>query len=490
MADTRPMETMPVDEWERYRKRLPKNFQLTADARGYCVWVNGRTRRVCGRLPKEEALKIFHRRHGEWSSDRQPEPEASDDLTVKQLAELFMERQEKRVRLGKLARRTYDDYRRVIEAFLKSVGPGRAVGELRPGDFGRYAETVKGSSPYTLSQHVAYIKAVFRWAYAADQIATPVRFGPDFVKPSASELRARREKVEKRLSPKEVRTLFKAAGPVQRAWIALGINGGFDNADVANLSREVIDWKEATLDFRRRKVGHERRIIPLRPETVKLLKAYKRPEPIDQADADVFFITRHGRRYCREKEHQTDAGRLEKATPINGVSSEFAKFMKRAGVVTDGRGYRSLRTTFRTLADAVLDERASHTIMGHRGGITAHVSAQYVEVVDRKRLQAVVDHVWSKIFGRRPGRWFAALAKREAATARDQKSPPSTSTSAGAGSVGPSQRPAQESLRTRRQRRAGEAASRGNSPRNKAAPGASRRRRGSAAARARASPRP
>ncbi len=80
------------------------------------------------------------------------------------------------------------------------------------------------------------IRTVFRYGYDAGIIDKPVRYGPEFVKPSEAEIRKHRAKSGKRmLTPEQCRQLLATADGQMRTMILLGLNCGFGNHDVATL---------------------------------------------------------------------------------------------------------------------------------------------------------------------------------------------------------------------------------------------------------------
>jgi integrase len=74
----------------------------------------------------------------------------------------------------------------------------------------------------------------------------------------------------------EIRVMLAAAPAALKAMILLGINCGFGNTDVANLTVKNLDLKGGWCNYPRPKTGISRR-CPLWPETVKAIKAALEP---------------------------------------------------------------------------------------------------------------------------------------------------------------------------------------------------------------------
>ena len=141
---------------------------------------------------------------------------------------------------------------------------------------------------------------------------------------------------------------------------------------------------------------------PLWPETTTALRESlaKRPAPKDSADADLFFITRCGDGWAKDRAE-------------NPLSDLTAKLLRRLEI--DGRkglGFYTLRHTFRAIADEAKDQPAADFIMGHE---VAHMSSVYREGVSDERLKAVADHVREWLFGTRESA-EAACASAQYAT--------------------------------------------------------------------------
>ena len=97
--------------------------------------------------------------------------------------------------------------------------------------------------PHRLGKTIQFIRCVFKYAYDADLIDRPVRFGPGFKRPSKKTLRLHRAKQGPKLfTADEIRRLLDAAGVQLKAMILLGINCGFGNADCGNLPLPPWTW--------------------------------------------------------------------------------------------------------------------------------------------------------------------------------------------------------------------------------------------------------
>ena len=166
----------------------------------------------------------------------------------------------------------------------------------------------------------------------------------------------------------------------------LGVNCGYGNHDCATLPFRALDLNAGWIEHARPKTGIDRR-CPLWPETIEALTAAiaKRRKPKDEAHNGLVFIT-------------AALGTFAKDTSDSPVAKEFAKLVKSLGLQQKGRGFYSLRHTFRSIARHAKDLDAVRQIMGHQN---VHVEEGYEhEPVDDDRLRAVVNHVRDWLFAK------------------------------------------------------------------------------------------
>jgi integrase len=239
---------------------------------------------------------------------------------------------------------------------------------------------------------------VFKHAFEAGLIPSPVRFGPGFKRPSKKTLRIHRaQQGHKLFTAAEIRALVQGAlvvgaegpelvqpAPQLRAMLLLGINCGLGNSDVGNLPLAALDLDTGWLDYPRPKTGMQRR-CPLWPETVEALHEALagRPAPKKPDHFGLAFITKYGLSWAKD-------------TPDSPVTKETKKLLESLGI--NGRkrlGFYSLRHTFRTVADEAKDQPAADFIMGHE---VPHMSSVYRETISDRRLRAVADHVRTWLF--------------------------------------------------------------------------------------------
>jgi integrase len=307
-------------------------------------------------------------------------------LTVKSLANGFLNHKRDLHEAGELSPRTWAQYKETCDLLVAQLGKQRLVSDLGPDDFAKIrGRLVKRWKPITVGNFIQRVRVVFKYAADNDLIEHPVRYGQAFKRPSKKTLRLEKARQGHKLfSREEIHKLLDAASVPVRAMLLLGINCGFGNADCGRLPLRALDLERGWLDYPRPKTGINRR-CPLWPETVSALKEAlsQRPEPKCPEDGGLVFITRFGQAWHKDSTE-------------NPVAYEVGKLLRKLGINgRKGLGYYTLRHTFRTVADESKDQPAVDYIMGHE---IPHMSSVYRETISDTRLRAVVEHVRAWLF--------------------------------------------------------------------------------------------
>jgi integrase len=278
------------------------------------------------------------------------------------------------------------EYPATTDRLIAAFGKTRLVEDLAADDFEALRdELAKQFGPVRLGNEIQKVRTVFKYAFESGLIDRPVRYGPQFKKPSASVLRRHRAQQGRKLfAAAEVRRMLDAADPQLRAMILLGVNCGFGIADCGRLPLSVLDLDSDIIDYPRRKTGIARR-CPLWPETVAALREWLgiRKEPKDSIFKSLVFLTAQGRPWHKENMSGPlpfKFGRLLRRLSINGRK---------------GLGFYTLRHVFRTVADESKDQPAVDYIMGH---VDASMAGHYREAISDERLWAVTAHVRRWLF--------------------------------------------------------------------------------------------
>jgi integrase len=263
---------------------------------------------------------------------------------------------------------------------LEVFGVRRLVEGLRPADFTELRRQIAATRGATATgTEMTRIRVLFNWAYQSGLVEVPIRYGPEFRRPSKRLLRLEQEGKTKLFESEEILALLGAAEAVLRPMILLGINAGLGNADVGRLRFDHLDLESGWVVFPRPKTGI-RRTCPLWPETVEAIRAWlsQRPEAESPETRELVFLTRRRQGWHKE-------GRME-----DPLSLRFRKLTQAADCYRRRRGFYALRHTFETIAGGAKDQVAVDAIMGH---VDATMAGHYRHGISSRRLIDVVDYV-------------------------------------------------------------------------------------------------
>lgn len=365
-------------------------FPLTPHPNGsWCKKINGKLH-YFGPWDDPDAALARYRAQADKLHAGEPLGVDASRVTVKDILDRVLESKLADAEAGKIVKSWYAAYLQAAVRFTRYVG-AIAVTDLTPDHFSGFLASRQGKG---VNKTVQCIRTLFNHA-AGEDWCQPVRFGKQFKKTDrAFERRLRRERL---FTPAECQKMVEGAEGQIKAMILLGLNGGMGQSDVANLRGG--DVTGDLIDYRRHKTGAAR-MIPLWSETVVAISTYlsgKKPE-------DLVFVTAYGNAWVREQASRKSSG---KVSTIDAVSLEFGKLLARMEIwktnkagrpVSDGRGFYTLRRTFRTAADGQGDQRAIDLVMGHTAAAN-DMGAVYIQRIERERLDSVVVHVRKILFG-------------------------------------------------------------------------------------------
>lgn len=381
-------------------------FPLTAHPNGqWCKKVRGKVHFFGIWAEPETALNRYLTLAVDLHSGRQPHNStvSAEGLTVKETCNAYLNWQKDKMEANEIGERWFEDCRSILKGFAKSLGNNRLVADLRPDDFQQYRNRqAKGLGVHALTREITVVRSVFKYAYESDLIDRPMKFGTGFSAPSAAMKRKAKAQVERQHGKKlfrkeELLSILNSSGPLLKAAVLLGLNGGFGNLDCAKLPISAIDFEVGVIEYSRPKTG-VRRIVPLWPETTDALRKIltdERPKPADEKSAKLALLLPTGRPFVRQIVARSKNGGPNRISRLDLLSRQFTELLKELKIHRNGIGFYALRHTFRTWADAAKDQHAVHLIMGHA---IPGMSGIYVEEISIDRLRAVADHVRSKLW--------------------------------------------------------------------------------------------
>ena len=364
------------------------DFPLFAHAAG--VWAKKVKQRLYYFGPwadPEGALKRWLEQKDDLLAGRTPRPK-TEGLALRDLANRFLTAKKHLADNGEITPRTYADYFTTCRQVIAVLGKHRLLTDLGGDDFDHLRRCLaKTRGPVALGDSINRVRMLFKYAYDADLIDRPIRYGASFKRPSRKVIRIARAKAGPRMfEANELRAILEAAPMPIKAMMLLGLNCGFGNSDCATLPIKALDLSVGWVRFPRPKTGVDRR-CPLWPETIAALQEAVASRPTPKADKDdgLAFITKYGQGW---------AGGTTTARPL---SAEFRKLLVKLGLHRNGLGFYTLRHVFETIGGDSRDQVAVDHIMGHAPG-SSDMSAVYRERIDDDRLVAVTDHVRKWLF--------------------------------------------------------------------------------------------
>jgi integrase len=360
------------------------DFLLFAHASGqWAKKVRGRMHYFGVWSDPDAALARYLEQKDDLHAGRKPRPDP-DAVTVKDVANAFLNHKKALLDAGELSPHTWAKYRTAAAEVVACLGKARLAADLDPQDFVPLRDRMARKwGPYRLADMIQHARSVFKHGYDAGLLPVPTRFGPGFTRPTKKAMRLHKARQGPKLfTADEIRRLLAAASAPLRAMTLLGINCGLGNTDCANLPLAALDLDGGWLDYPRPKTGIARRCW-LWPETVAALRVVlaERTEPRDARHADLVFLTRYGRPWARD-------------TYSGPLTQRVRELLDRLGI-NGHRNFYTLRHSFRTVADEAKDQPAADYIMGHE---VPHMSSIYRETISDDRLRDVANHVRAWLF--------------------------------------------------------------------------------------------
>ncbi len=322
----------------------------------------------------------------------------SDEITVYDLCNLFLERQQARAKAGEITNRHFSDCLLTCKLVTSHFGKFMRAAKLRAADFKALREKFSPTwGPVKVSNELQRVRTFFKWAFESELIESIPNFGPDFKKPSRAVVRRDKQQRQSSRGGKldftadEIRKLLNNSSDWMHACILLGINGGLNNSDCGRLSSNFLELDSGWYDLARHKTGIPRR-FPLWKETVEAVRIAMKQRPDAKKDTDdsLCFLTSHGKPLRWEIVKESG-----EVFVCDNITKAFTKLCRACGVLKTGRGFYGLRRSFETVAGGTKDQVAVDLVMGHAD---ESMSAVYRQSIDDERLIDVCDYVQGWLF--------------------------------------------------------------------------------------------
>lgn len=148
----------------------------------------------------------------------------TDEVTVKQLCNEFLNFKKELCEGGELAALTFYDYETACKEIVGAFGKSRLVADLGPADFAELRNNMAGKWGHQrLGKTIQLVRSVFKYGYDSELLDRPIRFGPGFKRPSKKTIRIDRARQGVKLfTAEEIHRMIGAASPALKAMILLG----------------------------------------------------------------------------------------------------------------------------------------------------------------------------------------------------------------------------------------------------------------------------
>ena len=201
------------------------DFPLFAHAAG--VWAKKVKQRLHYFGPwddPEGALQRWLEQKDDLLAGRTPRPK-TEGLTLRDLANRFLTAKKHLVENGEITPRSYESYYATCEQVIVILGKDRPLTDLRGDDFAHLRRRLaKTRGPVALGNEINRVRILFKFAYDAELIDRPIRYGASFKRPARSVLRlARAKKGPRMFESLELQTILDGAGQPMKAMILLAM---------------------------------------------------------------------------------------------------------------------------------------------------------------------------------------------------------------------------------------------------------------------------
>ena len=207
-----------------------------------------------------------------------------------------------------------------------------------------------------------YLSPRERRPWKGNKIETLPRVLADFAKVESPRPRP------KLFTVAQLNALYKAASPMMRLYLLLGLNCGFTQIDIATLTADMIDWDTGLLDRNRHKTGVQQG-AKLWHVTLDALRERGKP-----GDTALLFISEQGRPLVWN-------GVKDDGTPTRADAVQRAFHRSKQKVeIPRGLSFKSLRKTGANMLVEKYTKEISDLYLAHSLGISGH----YIKMQFRK----------------------------------------------------------------------------------------------------------
>ena len=268
---------------------------------------------------------------------RSSRPRPADARTIDQYVRQWLQAEQRRYQAKEITLSACKSKQQGIKTFQSFVGPATVFDESRfeslLTDYRQHLQQMRAAgllSPNTFNDKVKFLRQFVQWAYKQRIFKEMPRNLDDIVR------RVPVTRAGEPLSLEDIQKLWSHADGRMRCWIALGLNCGFKNKDISELTADHL--KNGRIIGYRHKARRGAQGVPMNyklwPVTRQLIEAHRQDR--DQDTGGRLFINAKGNALVTE-------------TGSDLIGKQFKRLAKQAGVTAT---FQQLRDT---AAQAVKD---------------------------------------------------------------------------------------------------------------------------------------
>jgi len=265
---------------------------------------------------------------------------STPDTTIAGALSRFIQQEKQRAETGLISLKMYRQYRDKLEDFGKYAAfrERKEIGELDAGLLDEYKavqnhlmgrDDKHAISPYTAKKRLDGVVRFLNWLYEREWIdRLPRNVNRSYARVAFP------KPVPRFFTVEEIRAVFNAATPRTRLYVALALNCGYTQIDIATLEHGMIDWPGRAIRRKRHKtdIPQEHRLWPV---TVDLLKA-----EMTDAETGLVLLDEKGQPLYRERFKGED-----EITINDVIRLAFERTIRKVKLADAGKSFKLLRKT-------------------------------------------------------------------------------------------------------------------------------------------------
>src|SRR5262249_48146351 len=159
-------------------------FPLTPHPAGYwCKKIRGKLHYFGPWSDPDGALQKYLEQKDALHAGMTPRPDPNA-LTVRDVANAFLNHKQALVDAGELSPRTWAEYKATTDLLVAQFGKHRLLADIGPDDFALLRkEMVQRWGSVRVGNVIQRVRCVFKYAFDAGLLDKPARFGPGFKRP-------------------------------------------------------------------------------------------------------------------------------------------------------------------------------------------------------------------------------------------------------------------------------------------------------------------